>query len=566
MLALVLAAGVAGPSLILGRFADDYLHMAEMRRFAPIGGPLDVYRFADGKPEHLSAFMARGPYPWWALPELRLSFFRPLSSGLSSLDDLVLGAPAWLQHLHSVLWYLALVAVVTALLRRILPGALGALGLLIFALDEGHALPVIWLANRNAIVAAAPAFLALLLHLKWREDGVRWALPASLACWAIALCGGESAIGVMAYVAAYELVGAKGTSRQRALAFAPLAALFAGYLVLYRSLGYGASGSGIYLDPASQPGQWLAVLGPRWLALAGGALVKLPAELGATTTWVHWIAWVGGAGAVVLFVAIARRFWPTLETEEQRHLRWLIAGAALSVLPLASTFPSNRLLLVPSFGASVLVAAAIRSGFAQGRRIGAGVLVALHIVLTVPAWALFMWFGAATTAFAEEAATTIEVDAQTVANQRVAVLGAPDAVIGAYIDLMRHLHGQPVPKAWWPLTLKPTDQRVTRTGPATLVLEPMTGRFGDSLFELLFRGADHPFRTGDVVVLDGMTVTIEGADDEGISRVAFTFDVPLEDPSLQLLVWRKGALRRYTPPALGVTEPLIIEGTLPILR
>jgi hypothetical protein len=61
-------------------------------------------------------------------------------------------------------------------------------------------------------------------------------------------------------------------------------------------------------------------------------------------------------------------------------------------------------------------------------------------------------------------------------------------------------------------------------------------------------------------------VTIESADNEGISRVAFTFDAPLEDPSIALLVWRNGALRRYTPPALGVTEPLIIEGTLPILR
>src|SRR4029077_11882343 len=131
-LALVLAAAVGAPSLFLGRFADDYLPLALMHHLGPIGGPLDLYRFGDGNPAHLHAIIERGPFPWWSLPDVRLSFWRPLWSGLASLEVLVLDLPVPLQHAHSVVWYLALVAAVGSLFRRLLPAQTAALAITVF--------------------------------------------------------------------------------------------------------------------------------------------------------------------------------------------------------------------------------------------------------------------------------------------------------------------------------------------------------------------------------------------------------------------------------------------------
>jgi hypothetical protein len=464
-----------------------------------------------------------------------------------------------------VLWYLALVAAVGALLRRLFPTALGALALIIFTVDESHFVPVAWLANRNALVAATPAVLALVLHLKWREDGSRWALPVSLLAWVIALAGGESAVGVVGYMVAYESLSAKGPVRERALALAPLGGVLLGYAWLYRHLGYGASGSGVYLDPHT-PAAYLVALPTRMLALTGGALLKVPSELGATSLPVHWVAWAAGAAAIALFSWLAARAWPTLSDLERRHLRWLAAGAVLSLLALASTFPSNRLLLVPSLGASAVIAALLRWAAQRGARPTLALLTGLHVVLPLVAWGVLTWVGCVAIDYAERASIEVELDPERVASERVAVLGAPDPIVGAYVSLMRQTHHQPVPAVWWPLTLMPVDQRLTRTGPASFTLEPLEGRFLGSLFELLFRGLDHPFHPKDTVALDGLQVTIEAADEAGLQRAAFAFDCPLEDPSLRLLVWRDGRLRRFTPPAIGEAVVLHVEGAIPLLR
>jgi len=94
------------------------------------------------------------------------------------LDQRLFGGAASWHHLHSVLWGLALVGAAALVFRRI-PGRVGfALALLLFALDESHAIPVGWLANRNAVVAGTFGLLALAAHLRWRLD---WAASARTA-------------------------------------------------------------------------------------------------------------------------------------------------------------------------------------------------------------------------------------------------------------------------------------------------------------------------------------------------------------------------------------------------
>src|SRR5690606_22597983 len=137
--------------------------------------------------------------------EMRVGFFRPLSSALIHLDLAAFGDRVVLWHLHSIAWYLALLALVLALYRRVLPPGAAELAVLFFAVDDAHSIPVGWLANRNSLVAAVPALAGLLLHLEWRERGFKPGAPLSALAYAVALLGGESALGALAYVGAYEL-------------------------------------------------------------------------------------------------------------------------------------------------------------------------------------------------------------------------------------------------------------------------------------------------------------------------------------------------------------------------
>jgi len=102
---------------------------------------------------------------------LKIVFWRPLSGLLIRIDHALFGDLTWPYHLHSLLWWIALLAAAGLLLRRILPGAVGLLAILIFTLDESHVLLAGWISNRNTIVAALPAVLRFLAHVRWRLDG-----------------------------------------------------------------------------------------------------------------------------------------------------------------------------------------------------------------------------------------------------------------------------------------------------------------------------------------------------------------------------------------------------------
>ena len=264
-LSLLAALGLTLPTAWLGFMSDDFIHLLILEGFPAPGTPWDLFRFAGGDPAETQRLMDEGPYPWWTLPELKIAFWRPLSSALETLDYRLFGRDALGYHLHSVAWYLAVVALFGALLRRWMPGSLAMLALLLFAMDDSHLLPVGWISNRNALVSTALALAGLWLHLEWREAGKRQALPLSLLALAVSLTAGESALGVFAYVLAYELLGDKGGVKERLRAIAPAALLGLVYLVVYKLNGYGAHGSGSYMDPVGEPGRFLV-----------GALARVP--------------------------------------------------------------------------------------------------------------------------------------------------------------------------------------------------------------------------------------------------------------------------------------------------
>ena len=148
---LLAACAVSIPTLSSGVVLDDWTQRAMVR------GNLnaewwDLFSFGGSSPEQTRAMVQEGALPWYTAPDLRLRFFRPLSSLLIVVDTKLFGDTIWPMHLHSVLWYLALTAVAAAFFRRQVP-KVAWLAALLFAVDDAHTVPVSWLANRNAVVA-----------------------------------------------------------------------------------------------------------------------------------------------------------------------------------------------------------------------------------------------------------------------------------------------------------------------------------------------------------------------------------------------------------------------------
>jgi hypothetical protein len=559
--ACLAAALVLGlPTLAMGFSLDDWTHLLILEGKWPIGSALDLFRFAGGDAHGMRRLVQEGPYPWWTLPELSISFWRPLASALEAADHRVFGRNAVGYHAHSLAWYLGAVAAVGALLRRWLPGSLGSLALVLFTIDEAHLLPAGWISNRNAVISLVFGVLALAAHLEWRERGRRWGLPASLLCLALALAGGETAIGLLAYLAAYELLAGAGARKERLLALAPIAALTLGYLALYRSLGFGAFGSAYYLDPIGQPGTYVAGALTRIPALAGGAL-GIPVDL--------WALAPGSRPALVALGLIAsglatwwmRALWPGLTHDERRHGRWLFAGAALSLVPVASSLPMGRLLLAPSLGGSVLLAVLLRAAWRSRQRrwrpraaaAAGAVLALLHLVLAPLSWPALALaireFGQQTGRAAAEMASL--VDPARIREQRLVIVSSVDLYTSMHVPMLWALDGRPLPRSWWTLSLSPHRTVLTRTSSTSIELTVPAGHFLDSDLEQSVRSPRHPLQAGDRIELEGLTVSVLAADAEGPTAIGFDLGVPLEDRSLVLLSWQGGALRPFTPPGIG---------------
>ncbi|MCB9741451.1 MAG: hypothetical protein H6740_02480 [Alphaproteobacteria bacterium] len=545
-----------------GFMLDDYLHLFLLAGGdeSYVTGAWDLYRFTDGDPDHMLAMMNQGPHPWWSDPEVRIAFMRPLASLAANLDWRLFGAAPLGYHVHSSLWYLALVGAAWLLLRRALPGAVAGWALLLFVFEDAHAHTVAWVANRNALIAATPAFLGLLAHLRWREDGWRPGLPLSLLGLALGLGGAEAAVGVAGYWLAYELFAAPGRPAERARALAPVAALLGAYLALHGWMGYGAERSGTYLDPRSQPLDWLLAAPGHGLALVGALVFNAPVDVWYFSRALRPPLALTGLAGLGLILALLRWAWPGLAPETRRAVRWLGPGALFSMIPTLSVFPMARLLVVPSLGAAVVLAAVLvrfgelRGGAMSGlARVSCGLLVGLHVVLAPASWLLVgPGLGALSKTY-EALALGAEVDDARITEQRVVLPAAPDPVVAYYTFVTRFVYGHPKPLSHRVLSLAPHPHLLTRVAEDAFELEVVGGELLTTPLETMFRTREAALGVGEVVRLEGMDVEVLDVGEEGPKRLRVRFDRPLEDPSLLFLGWEAGGLRRLTMPPVGET-------------
>ncbi len=590
--ALALAALVTASTLGQPFLFDDHFHLAVCEAATagddgPRGAYLEqlrdafglwsLFEFHDGSEATWRASVETGAAPWWTVEGLRLSFWRPLSSQLELLDYRLFGDHPLPYHLHSVAWYLLLLAAWWWVLRGTLPRQTAVLALLLYAVDEAHHMPVDWIANRHALVSTALGVLGLAAYLRWCRDRWRPGLPLALLGFALALLGGETALGVLAYTGAYAVfhpgeAGPDGRPSHvpwlrrlgRAL---PVVALAAAWAVVYRIGGFGAWGSGSYLEPTS--GEYWLAAGPRMVVMVGDQLGRLPSDLWSFVPALRPVLLAQGLIGVVAVGLWLRFAWHELEPDERSALRWMLPGALLALIPAVAVEPAARQLLVPGLGGAVLLAVLIRAGLRHWDRrkeklgvarltmIAAIALLCMHLPSPPISWY------ASTSALTRIARQGTALAAQTVPlladadGEHVVVLVAPDAAVGVYLPLELYRRDVPFPASWHTLSLAPHDLRWTRTDARTLRFDVVDGELLATHGERMGRHPRYPLAAGDEVELGFARLRVDAVGEHGPTGFSLRFDDSAALERVRWLSWDGDALQPVDPPAVGEA------GTLP---
>ncbi len=600
----LLAIALMLPNIGGGLFQDDLVHRAHLvkERVVPeryYGTPLlptdagtltgamrDTFAVTRSR-EDVSHLKESGLFPWWVSDDLRISNWRPLTALTHWLDYRLFPDSPALMHAHNLLWFGAVVVVVTALYRRMMGAVpVAALAALLYMIDESNYFPVWWVANRNLLLALFFSVLALLCHDRWRRCGRRGCGALAPLLLLLALLSTEAGIATFAYLFAYALMIDRGTRLRRALSLVPAVVVIAGWRIVYNALGHGASGGGFVIDPGREPLAYALAVLERAPLLLMGQWAPLPADT-------YWMMSERAMGQylVPVYAFLALVFVGVLGLlKRDRVSRFWLTGMLLCVLPICATVPMNRNLLFAAIGAFGLLARYVTGMFAgddwvperRMYRIPLWMICIALLFIHVPValggrlWSRRMF------AFSGEVIySTAEIgEAPSPSDKTVVLVNAPNPFLFIAMPHLRSYEDKSVPAlarvlvpGWRPL-------EVTRTGERTLVIRSREGNLLSvdesskdmrpsflylyRTFNTLFRGDDEPFGVGQRVELPDLAVEVLSVDGAGSpTATQFDFSCSLDSPSLYWLQWhwKPVGLGSYSPFAIpAVGETVVIPG------
>lgn len=568
--ATALAALLAIPVLFQGFLGDDHTLRGFLLRLPPWAQwakpPLELFSFYDGDAARTRSLVDHGFSPWWTDLSLRIMLFRPLSALTHWIDFRLWPGSPFLMHLHSVGWYLALVAVVGLLYRRILgAGWIAGFAAVIYAVDHNHGMMVEWIANRNALIAATFGAAALVFHDRARREEKPLFGLISAASLALGLLGGEIALGAVGYLIGYALFFDRAPTRARLSSLAPHGAALGAWLLAYRLGSFGARGSGMYVDPGRSP---LAFLH----RAAANVPLLLQSELGGPSPDI--LVFVPHPSPLILIGALAilavalTAMWPL---RGDPRARFFLTGALLSSLPAAATFPAGRLMILPGIGLLGLVAMVAEGVIDRTRtwRSGPPRWAALYVVVWAGGGHLFA--SPLLMVAAEHQMMILEHiiarygdslgDDPALARQRVIVVNPPDTFFSYYMLGMRLTADRVAPGAMMVLAAGTRGIDLERRDARTLAVRSDEGFYRGGT-ELLTRSPEVPMPVGTRIELSAVTIEVTNTSPAGVPTEAmFTFGKPLEDESMRWVEWRGPTFVPFAFPAIG--ESRRIEGQTP---
>jgi hypothetical protein len=533
---LGLAVVLGLPSLGVGLFGDDLPQYSFLRaQHSGTSGDTpwwNMFALVEGPRERTIGMRTAGRCPWWTDPDLRIVFFRPVSVATHHLDHWLWPNTPWLMHMHSVLWHALACGLAWALARRVCsnPAAAG-IAALIYVGSFSHTMPVAWLAHRNGVVSTAFALGSLLAHDRWRRDNSRLGAVAAPALLGLSLLAAEAGIVTLAFSVAYALFLDRSSPSRRALALVPSLVVIAGWRLIYDANGFGAIGSGAYLDPIGDPIGFLTHLPERYFWLLG-ASVSPPLVYG-FPSWLWWT--LTGAIGLVLLVFLA--------LVPSRPARFGATAVLLGCVPLTASHPGDRLLILASFGIALSLGELLATWLLGERQraprvIGATTVLLVHLLLS-PALSFALSSGL------QEMHSTVgtapiygpDLPNEGLERKGLVIVHAPNYTSAEYLPAIRVLRGLAKPNFVWLLHEGPESPDVRRIDERTLEVRAPRG-WPSTLFSAYWRSPSHaPFAVGETIKTIDYVATIKEVERGKATVVEFRFRAPLEHPTLVWATW-----------------------------
>lgn len=552
---IAVALALSLPALCAPLVADEHLQASRWRDGrGGLGAFLNgCFVFASGDPAEGRARMERLG-AWWAAPDLRVAFWRPLSAATHALDLALWPGSAALMHAHSLLWLAALLAALAALFRRLLPPRAAALAHALYAWDDARGGLLSWVANRHALVAGVLCVGALLAHDRRRRDGWRPGAWLGPLLFAAGLLASEMALSAAALLLGHALwIDRDGPPARRLARLAPYLLAAVAWQAAYAAGGYGVRGSGGYAHPLYDPRVYFARLPGRALALALGQLTPVASDL-----WPFYppaARLAVAAAAAALLLALARVAWPRLAPEPTSRL-WLL-GAALALPPVAAAAPGDRNLVFVGIGASAALALAFDACLrdppsSRGARLLVAALAASNLALA-PALLPLKCLANFNMERMRAGADAGIPRAPGVAAETLVVVSAATEGTIYFVLTQREAAGVPAPRGARILATGFGRATVARVDASTLRVSPDGGFLAGELHQLM-RSPSRRFRVGDAVALSDVRATVVGLTGDGRpSAVEFRFASPLESAGRRWVRGEGMGLVPWTPPAVGET-------------
>jgi hypothetical protein len=562
-IAALLAVLLVLPSLWSGLQQDDLTQRLFLHGYADTTGQqkpsLAIFTFLTGDTTLARFVMDTGIAPWWTLPALRISFWRPLAALDHYLDYVLWPEQPMLMHMHSLLWFAAMIIAGVYMYRRYLgPTVTAGMAGLLFALDDVHGLAAGWIANRNTLITLLAGTLLLIVHDRWRRDGWNpgWILGPLLL--GAGLFAGESALAICGYLFSYAIFLDHGTVRRRIRSLLPYVVLTVMWLIARDQRGHGTWGSGYYIDPLSEPLRFLEAVGMRFPVLLADQLFLPPSSL------VLFIGEHPLSPVLIWGVVIVSLFgfllWPLIRTD--RVSRFWVAGMLLSVPIVCTTLPHSRLLMFVGIGACGLLGTwmqrAREKGIVPGeprthtrlRKWALIMLVGVHIPLAV----VSLIYNATSPTFAQKYIQDPALGlagGEELKKTDLMIVTHPIPFYAHQTGVARLVLGEVPPRRLRVLAPGNDSVHIQRPDSVTLLVRPEGGFIGGA-FDNVFRGPAHPMVVGEQVRLTGMTVEILALTEDGRPAEArFTFGSRLEDPAFRWVCWANHAYVPFTLPPVG---------------
>jgi hypothetical protein len=546
----------------------------------------DMYSFTRTQ-QNTDKLKESGLCPWWTAQGLRIANWRPLDSFTHWLDYHLFPNSPSLMHLHNIIWFTAVIFLVTILYRQLMsPLWMATLAALFFTFDDSNYFPAMWIANRNLLLALFFSILTLLLHDKWRRQHSLAAGIATPFILLLSLLSTEAGIATFAYLFAYALIIDRESRTRRIVSLIPAFIVIAAWRTVYNALGYGAAASGFLIDPGREPMRYARAVLERAPVLFSGQWGGTPAEM---LNLFSDYAGVWYLLASALYLTLILLVFLPLLRKNRVALFWFV-GMLLCVLPICATSPMNRNLLFVAVGAFGVMTQFIGGLFTQEN------WTARSRFWRVPAWILcvtliFVHAGFSIVSrarspkmvsfFFDTLNSTIKVDpTNDLTDKTLVVVNAPNPFLFLGLPVLRDYYNQSLPTKIRLLVPGYNPLKVTRIGEKTLLIETQTGslmktdpsgrdfkpNFVYFYHELssLFRPDGLPFKAGEKIKLTDMSAEVIEVDaDSQPTTVRFEFEVSLDDPNLcwQKWQWKKSGFGLYSMfEVQAVGKELILGG------